>query len=226
MYGEFRPSEALQPWVAAYWRRDGAEGTTRVLPDGCADIIFDIDRGEVSVVGTMTRPLVVESANGRNLFGVRFRPGRLSSLLPIPLREITDAIAPLGDISQRLELRVESIDQDLRRLVGESDRRVDAAVRMIIRSGGRCDINRVAQSVGATRQHLARLFALHVGVSPKMFARVIRFRHALRLGRTQPWADVAARLGYADQSHLIAEFREFSGSTPVPFFLSREDDAA
>ena len=29
-----------------------------------------------------------------------------------------------------------------------------------------------------------------------------------------PWARVAAELGYADQSHMIAEFRELSSLTP------------
>ena len=38
-----------------------------------------------------------------------------------------------------------------------------------------------------------------------------------------PSADLASQLGYFDQSHLIAEFREFAGDTPVPFFLSRRE---
>ena len=84
----------------------------------------------------------------------------------------------------------------------------------------------MASQVNVTRQHLARLFAQEVGVSPKRFAKIVRFRFALRLGSRKPWADVAAALGYSDQSHLIADFREFSGTTPVPFFLSADRGGA
>jgi AraC-like DNA-binding protein len=35
------------------------------------------------------------------------------------------------------------------------------------------------------------------------------------------WAEVAAALGYADQSHMIAEFREFSSLTPQQMTSAR-----
>jgi AraC-like DNA-binding protein len=227
MVQEFRPGPALRPWVAACWSTNAVAEPIRVLPDGCADIIIDRDRDEAFVVGTMTRPLFVEPDRAGNFFGIRFHPGRLAAILGVPLREVTDARVPLRDVSRHLEVHVESMERDLARLTAlETDPRVDAAIDRIIRSGGRCDIARVASLVNVTRQHLARLFAENVGISPKLFARVIRFRYAMRLGREKPWADVAAELGYADQSHLIAEFREFSGMTPVPFFLSPPDGIA
>ncbi|HEY3055227.1 MAG TPA: helix-turn-helix transcriptional regulator [Thermoanaerobaculia bacterium] len=217
---DFHPGDVLRPWIAACWTNDATGTIARVLPDGCADIIFDLDRDDAFVVGTMTRPLVVEAdAHGR-LFGIRFRPGRLSNLFRMPLSEVTDARVPLREIDPTLDLHPESIAADLQRRLTEGDRRVDAAVALLSRTAGRCDIDRVAEAACVTRQHLGRLFARHVGVSPKTFARIVRFRHALRLGRNRPCADVAALLGYSDQSHLIAEFREFSGTTPVPFFLS------
>jgi methylphosphotriester-DNA--protein-cysteine methyltransferase len=59
-------------------------------------------------------------------------------------------------------------------------------------------------------------------VSPKTLARVVRFERLLcaaRRGR-RDWASLAADLGYFDQAHLIADFRELAGTTPVPFFQS------
>ncbi|HEX9163655.1 MAG TPA: DUF6597 domain-containing transcriptional factor [Thermoanaerobaculia bacterium] len=226
MYSESRPGTSLRPWVAAVWHSKVDGGSMAVLPDGCADLLLDLERESVSVVGTMTKPVVVSPEDRRNLLGVRFRPGRLATILGIPLRELTDAVVPLRNVSRRLELHAGSIEADLMRLVTDGDRRVDAAVQAIIRSGGTCDVERLADTIGVTRQHLARLFAHHIGVPPKMFARIIRFRYALQLGRQQPWADVAARLRYVDQSHLIADFREFSGTTPVPFFLSAGQSGA
>lgn len=223
MYTEKRPALALQPWVNAIWATSG-NGAMHILPDGCADVIFDLDSDTVSVVGTMTRSIVVDASH--DYLGIRFRPGRLANLLGVPLDEVTDRRVTLRDLNRRIDLRPTTVEHDLARLVGDVDRRVDAAIHIISRTAGTCDIERVARSVNVTRQHLARLFAHHVGVSPKMFARVMRFRRAMRLGATKPWADVAADLGYSDQSHLIADFREFSGSSPVPFFLSSTGDAA
>ncbi|MGZ7079073.1 MAG: helix-turn-helix domain-containing protein, partial [Thermoanaerobaculia bacterium] len=71
-------------------------------------------------------------------------------------------------------------------------------------------------------------FDAAVGVSPKMFARVVRFRRVLReiAAPAVDWSDVALSAGYFDQSHLIADFRQFAGTTPVPFFLSRDRPGA
>ncbi len=158
---EIAPSPELAEFVDGYWWNEGdSSGTVRILPDGCADVVFD-PKGAF-VVGAMTPPLRIDAAETVGAFVIRFKPGRAAVALQTPLTLLTDA-------------------------------------------------------------HLGRTFAHHVGVTPKTFARVMRFRRAIELGKRQQWADVAAELGYFDQSHLIADFREFAGETPVPFFLSHAD---
>lgn len=179
----------------------------------------------------MTRPLMVDARASAGFFGIRFKPGRAAPVFRAPLALITDAGVPLSDLTkgfpslgERAHERVGRVEEVLRPLLANArpDARVDAAVEAIIRSGGRASMESVAASAGVSRQHLARSFTHHVGVSPKTFARVMRFRCALALARSgqESWADIALELGYFDQSHLIAEFREFAGETPVPFFLS------
>ena len=118
--------------------------------------------------------------------------------------------------------RIAVIESELLRRLGEHDPRVDAAVAWITRAGGRLPIERIAAQIGISRQHLSRRFLQHVGVTPKTFARVMRFESLVRAARNGPrdWAALAADLGYFDQAHLIAEFRELAGATPVPFFQS------
>jgi len=222
---ELPPSADLASYVDAYWWSDSF-AAARIIPDGCADVIFD-GGGGAMVVGTMTRPL--DTAAEAGMFGIRFRPGRAALAIRAPLTEVTDVRVPLRDLTKRFPAldpdRIETVEAALRKLFADSkpDRRVDAAVDAIIRSGGRTTIDRIAAAAGVSRQHLARAFAYHVGVSPKTFARVMRFRRALASAGRQQWADLAAELGYFDQSHLIADFREFAGKSPVPFFLSREE---
>jgi AraC-like DNA-binding protein len=174
----------------------------------------------------MTRPLhLTESARA---FGVRFRPGWAAAIIGMPLAPLTDQRVEIGTLQTLANQIAEAKDDRAREALlrawterrATPDKRVIAAIDVITRSGGRASIDDVAATGCATRQHLARLFAHHVGVSPKVFARVTRFRRALRLGRTRSGSELAAELGYFDQSHLIDEFREFAGTTPVPFFLS------
>lgn len=78
-------------------------------------------------------------------------------------------------------------------------------------------VSSVAAQLGISDRHLRRIFREYVGTSPKAFARLSRFRHALRIageGGREGWAHIASEAGYCDQSHLIEEFRAISGSTP------------
>jgi AraC-like DNA-binding protein len=94
---------------------------------------------------------------------------------------------------------------------------VPSLARSILRAQGRLRIEPLAFAAGVSRQHLTRSFRESVGVPPKLFARLARFRAGLAYAGCGPnidWAQTAFDLGYADQSHMIADFREFAGLTP------------
>lgn len=227
-YAEIRPTAALQPWVECFWtnRDDAREPRVhRVLPDGCADLVFDLSAGDSDVVGTMTRPLIITSDAPSNFFGIRFRPGRAAAFLRVPLAELTDARVSLRDVWREFsgDLSIASLEAELlRRLDPDRDRRVDYAVNRIVTTNGAARIDEIANEAGISRQHLARQFQHHVGVSPKTLARVMRFRRMVdAVERGVDWADIAARFGFYDQSHLIAEFRELAGMTPNEYVSSR-----
>jgi AraC-like DNA-binding protein len=55
---------------------------------------------------------------------------------------------------------------------------------------------------------------------------VLRFRHASRIAQAagRPnWSDIALEAGYFDQAHLIRDFHEFTGLTPMAVFSNRPD---
>src|SRR5262245_57799090 len=186
------------------------------------------------VVGTTTGPFAIETTGPVSTFGVRFRPGGVSVFLPLPASELTDFAAATGDLwnaeGRRVEEEVrEAPDPGSRRAAIErfllarirpdrpARRGVDAAVAMILGGRGAVSIASVAGRIGKSRRQLERAFSESVGVSPKTLARLARFQNVLRLaGRRAPrWAQLAAECGYADQAHLIREFKEFSGETPA-----------
>jgi len=194
-----------------------------------------------AVVGTMTAPLVVSPGAGEDFFGVRFRPGMAPAFLRARAAEFTDSAVPLDQVwgrggaalsdelaaAQSARRRVARLEREL--LLRLADARppepcVAAALHFISRGRGAVSIRAACQFAGVTRQHLARRFAEHVGVPPKLFARVARFQGllaGLRCARPVGWSEAAAHAGYYDQSHLIADFRQFAGTTPERFLASR-----
>jgi AraC-like DNA-binding protein len=95
---------------------------------------------------------------------------------------------------------------------GHAQLAIDAAARLTSDN-----VNTVAGDLGVSERHLRRVFREAVGVSPKAFARLVRFHRALRAAGEDDrasWASIAAGAGYYDQAHLIAEFRAIAGVTP------------
>jgi AraC-like DNA-binding protein len=148
--------------------------------------------------------------------------------------ELTGTVVPLEDVWGRDAARAEdrlraaaSWDERfaiaagllLRRRPG-AGRRVDPEVAHVWRRAfagrGRVRVDGLADEVGWTRKRLWSRFRAQLGTTPKRAAQLVRFDHAAHLlAAGHPAADVAARSGYVDQSHLHREVRTFSGLTPA-----------
>lgn len=94
---------------------------------------------------------------------------------------------------------------------------VQCAWHRIVGTAGRVRIDRIVEEVGWSQRHFITQFRHELGVSPKVFARMLRFGQVVRAMREAPRADVAALAldaGYYDQAHLHRDTREFAGTTP------------
>jgi AraC-like DNA-binding protein len=92
------------------------------------------------------------------------------------------------------------------------------AWRRLHATGGHLAVGALAAELGCSRRHLARRFAEDVGLAPKVFARVVRFRRAAALlldPLGPPPSDVAAGAGFSDQAHLTREVRALAGLPPA-----------
>jgi AraC-like DNA-binding protein len=249
-YVEAPPTPALRPFVRCYWQVLGGAAvggaTRRILPDGCADVLFEMgDLSQVSgqahprarFVGTMTRAVIVESHGRVDTFGVRFAPGGLWALSGMPLHPLTDDQVALADADP---MRLASLLGPLveaRSFVART-RLTDAALADVLRRGARpplvallierireaADIPTVAELEalsGYSARTLERRFPEAVGLTPKQYLRYLRFERAHRLLRAgRPAGEVAADAGYADQAHLSHELRRLAGLSPT--VLARE----
>lgn len=76
--------------------------------------------------------------------------------------------------------------------------------------------------VGYTHKHAIHLVKNYCGLAPKHIQKINRFNQVLRIISSttfQGWGQMAYQAGYADQSHLIRDFRHFTGYTPEEYFL-------
>lgn len=82
----------------------------------------------------------------------------------------------------------------------------------------RSDFPAQAGALGVSDRHLRRLVRTYSGHGLKEFHRVRRLQHAASVAtrkRVPNWACLAVEVGFADQAHLIREFRALAGVTPV-----------
>jgi AraC-like DNA-binding protein len=232
---------SLRSFVDGIWTYTGGGDPHRVLPDGCLDFIFNLGSGGATVVGPMSRAIVVPVQTGLTSFGVRFRPGHAARFIAAHASELLDdqgafptltrlshlaeQIAEARSHAQRTALLAHAL-LDARARTRGADARVEHGVRLIERANGRAAIGALAAAVGLSERQLERRFLERVGLAPKRFARIVRFEHALRLTRGTHWSqpEIAAHAGYSDEPHLLRDFRALSGLTPKA--LSQERAAA
>ena len=91
---------------------------------------------------------------------------------------------------------------------------VDFALSRFHHAPGISSVRDVAKSTGWSERRFSQIFREHVGFSPKVWTRILRFQRAvqqLHSGVDLPWAELALDCGFYDQSHFANEFRAFSG---------------
>ena len=165
--------------------------------------------------------LAVHPLAARAVFGVP------AAALTDEVLEVGDVVGPLAGLTERLAAdptgpdAVAAVNGWLRErtraaAASPAPRELARAWRLIVGSDGRARIGDVARDVGWSRAHLTRRLRAEIGVGAKDLARLARFQRSRRLmtGRPGELGQIAQDSGYADQSHLTAEWREFAGCTP------------
>ncbi|MEK7728203.1 MAG: helix-turn-helix transcriptional regulator [candidate division KSB1 bacterium] len=224
----------------------------KILPDGCAEIVFNLadpfqrfhDNAQIErqpraiFVGQMRQHITIAPTGKVQLFGIRFKPGGAYPFLQLPLSEtvnqIIDAEVVRRDFVVELEERLHEARSFrerkrvaeqalLRRTCQESDHAVEALVARIIVSEGLRSVTELARDIGLSARQLERRFQTHVGLSPKILARIIRFQKVFKAREesSNGWSHVALSCGYYDQAHLIHDFKAFSGQNPSAFLLEQ-----
>lgn len=187
--------------------------------------------------GFRTSPLTIPSGRDSELIIVQFKKGKASTFLNSPLHTVTNQVVDAELIFgvEILQIRTMILEQEtmydkLRTLERELKRHylnklvidpfIHYAVSTIANNPNQYSIQELTSKVGYSQKHLIHKFKTKVGVSPKEFLKVVRFQKSVQeIQKTKNlnWAHVAYDCGYYDQSHFIADFKSYSGYTPVQY---------
>ena len=202
-------------------------------------------RGETThaiVAGQITQPVYINLNKDLNCLCVKLQPYALSSLFrinsleftnrAISLNEISSAIIPkqiYDELSETIDdsLKIAIIENHLRKLLNRNDNFFCPVTSFVIECfrNNSLKINELSQALKISSRSLERKIKENVGVSPKMLYRIIRFNktyNLIKYNREINLQEITFLLGYFDLSHMIKEFKEFTGSSPL-CYLKKEN---
>jgi AraC-like DNA-binding protein len=165
-------------------------------------------------------------------------------LLGLPMHELSQRVVTIEELFGRGGMllrealaeapgwgeRFALVDEFLLTLLDRARSPVPSVTRAFGRlreSGGALPVGVIAAEIGCSRRHLITRFREHVGVTPKLLARILRFERVVSLvdARTEMgWAEIAQVCGYYDQAHMIRDFNQFAGGPPSEFARRRLPD--
>jgi len=248
-YREYPPPPALRNHIQCFWALehdycDSFHSHEHLWADTQTELIFSYGKPyyrlagnersvlpESFVIGPFKKELLLHSDGLTGFVAVRFHPWGFAAFSKMKMTELINAILPLEDV---LDSCPSLPGQPVTSQVGEhleilanwllQERRQQPVVQPIaekIRAKkGIVKISKLADEFGMNPRRLERLFMSEIGMSPKLFARILRFNHAKRLIEQDPGISLAGltyETGYADQAHFSHNFREMFGYTPAQF---------
>ena len=228
---------------------DGSEGKKFIsLPEGKIGMVFllgghtkiksgaDVIFNQSSRVwGLIQQPNFVEISTDIFTFSVVFKPGGLFHFLPdIPINEVAASSATLLDIFGKeiyrmedalfecddFDQRIKLIEHFLLQNIKVPNSILNTAVHSIQSTKGNLKLKNLSLQLNISTRQLRNIFSEKIGISPKQFIRMMRFKNTLSSppNFNENMAQYADRMGYYDESHFIHEFKLFGGMTPRNYF--------
>jgi len=217
-----------------------------IEPDGCVELIFNFGSPyllrttspptplpEAIIVGFQNKTLPILVRGTVKVVAARLFVWGALALLQDDTGSLANTVTPLGEgwsaLVQRLrehatqgrydEARTTLEDFLVQQAVARTydPKLVQTAAKFLHRTKGQFRITDLADACDSSVRQLERGFHRAVGVTPKTFARTLRFVEAQRRLMFEPEADLTALAydcGFSDQAHFIKEFKAFTGKTP------------
>lgn len=166
---------------------------------------------------------------------VCFHPGAFHRLTGIPVQEMVNQDLDAGHVLGRgvwqvqRDLQAAATPGQMKQMmedfflkrIGQVRKTIlpfDQAIGHWVTNNGLLSVQQVAADACLSNRQFERKCYERLGMTPKLFARLLRFSKAHAIIEQQTglgWAAIAYECGYYDQMHFIRDFKEFAGTTPT-----------
>lgn len=192
---------------------------------------------EIVVVGPQGSRRIQICVSGEvHIFNILLQPAALNRLIGIDMTSlVNEGIAArdvLGSHASRLNDAVRSAPDFVSRVAAAerwfwemldnsaAQDGIDLASRLLLATRGRARIASLVERSGLSARHFQRRFTTQIGLSPKLYARTVRFDAALMAHRRDPamsWTEIVHEAGYVDQAHFVRECHALVNAAPSQF---------
>ncbi|NNF36271.1 MAG: AraC family transcriptional regulator, partial [Saprospiraceae bacterium] len=152
--------------------------------------------------------------------------------IPFP-DQIKGNLEPLIEISnsdEDFDKKVERLEVALGEFIHDVDQKshdFQRAVELIISTKGSQRLSEIWKQAHVSERSLERYFKKYIGLSPKLYSRIIRFSNIFHFIQSKnfEWTEISFLSGFYDQSHFIKNFKEFTGEDPSEYGFDQENMA-
>jgi AraC-like DNA-binding protein len=188
--------------------------------------------GTSYAIGGRSHSVMTQSLGGLHLAGVKLHPCALRAVMGMPLFQFRDTTVTLQELGCAALLDLEDAvagvksAESLARVLDHfflgrlsnaelDESMIQALVQRIRFTRGSQSILQWARDYGIDPRTLERRFIAGMGMTPKQYARIVRFKHSYyHLLSGSPSKGRAHLEAYYDQSHFNREFKAFLGTRP------------
>lgn len=200
------------------------------------------------LAGQLTTYFYLQNTGTTGSIAIKLKPAGLTQLFGLNMYQYLDKIIDLDTLDDPLfemlkEKALAAVDIDLNKTEEQAKAVLDdffgklitkatenplrQPLKLIFDTNGMVSVAEMSAAAGVSERQLERLFKKYIGLSPKYYARIIRFNYIFQLlkEKKSSWSEIVYQSGYYDQSHFIRNFKAFTGEDPSAYFFEKKNMA-
>ena len=185
------------------------------------------------IYGQTLHPIELVVEGQFQMIIVQLYPFALRSLFNLDIQSLNEDCYVLTALERTTEQKLHSEKSPLNyisiiteflsgkiRAITHKDDLMKTSIQLILNSSGAISVKEITEKLNISERTLQRLFKFQAGISPGKFSKIIRFQASLEQLNKEEYLklnQIAYENGFADQSHFIRMFKQYTGSTPSSF---------